>query len=122
VNNATSTAETNYTASGVSYTQQDVSVSSRSLDLRRVGPATETLTITTRQWQASTSSTSTRWRKRSLWTRSFSTGRLPHVGRPVLRREATDDIPVTLEIRPVVNGYPASNQIVPCVAGSGLAM
>jgi hypothetical protein len=37
VNNATTTAETNYTASGVSYTQQEVSVSSRSLGLVRAG-------------------------------------------------------------------------------------
>jgi hypothetical protein len=34
----------------------------------------------------------------------------------------TDDIPVIVEIRPVVNGFPSSNSILPCPAPEGLAV
>jgi hypothetical protein len=42
---ATTSAEKNYEASGLSVTQQDKTISSRSLDLRRAGPRTESMTI-----------------------------------------------------------------------------
>lgn len=33
-----------------------------------------------------------------------------------------DEVDVTVELRPLVNGYPSSTEIVPCVSGSGKAM
>jgi hypothetical protein len=123
VNNATCTAETNYTASGVSYTQQGVSVTSRALDLKRAGVKTESMTITDSSVQgfavqyidplAETFLVDAKLFPQGVFITSVD---LCFATKP------SDDIPVTLEIRPVVNGYPASNKIVPCISGSGSAM
>lgn len=122
VNNATSTAEADYTASGVSYTQQEVSVSSRSLGLRRGGVQTETRTVTDSTVNgfdiqyldplAETFLVDAQIYPQGIFVASID---LCFGAKPI------DDIPVIFEIRPVVNGYPASNKIVPCAAGDGMA-
>ena len=122
IKDATTTAETNYTASGMSYTQQDVSVSSRQLGLRRMGPRSETMTFTSTSTSdaqiayvdplAETFLVDAKLYPQGVFVTSID---LCFATVPV------DDIPVTVEIRPVVNGYPASGQIVPCVCGEGLA-
>ena len=122
ISDAKTTAETSYTASGMSYTQQETSVSSRSLGLVRKGPAHESFSITTTSQEnfalnyvdplAETFLVDAKQYPQGVFITSVDLcfGSVP-----------TDDIPVTVEIRAVVNGYPSSHEIVPCVAPSGIA-
>ncbi len=122
VSDATSTAEKNYTADGIAYTQQETSVTSRSLDLVRGGPATQSFTVQ----DTSVQGFNTQYVDPLAETFLVDAARFP-LGIMLTSIDLcfasvpSDDVPVILEIRPVVNGYPASNQIVPCVAAKGLA-
>lgn len=118
---ATTTAETNYVASGLSVTQQQQSVVSRSVNVTRRG------VHDTRYWENGTyTSCPEGWADPLAETFLVDSTRYPQGVMLtsvdlVFSSKPTDDIPVTVEIRPVVNGYPASNQIVPCASPEGQA-
>jgi hypothetical protein len=121
--NATTSAEKNYEASGLSVTQQDKTISSRSLDLascwttfgidhgftssvngfnvQYLDPLAETFLVDSSLFPQGVFITSL----------DFCFATVP-----------TDDIPIILELRPVNNGYPSSNEILPCVSSEGLAI
>ena len=119
---ATTSAEASYEASGLTVTQQDTTISSRQLGLVRVGPTQQSLTITDNSIDnlgvayvdplAETFLVDAKVYPQGLFITSVDLcfGQVP-----------VDDIPVTLELRTVVNGYPSSQQILPCVSSSGIA-
>jgi len=127
VADATTAAEANYNASGLSVTMQETVVSSRSLGLRRLGPTSETTSVT-----ATTSTMSVKWIDPLAETFLVDASMYPQgvfitsvdlcfKGKPTDVND-NDETPVFVEIRPVVNGYPSSNEIVPCVAPEGYAV
>jgi hypothetical protein len=119
---ATTTAETNYVASGLSVTQQQQSVVSRSVNVVRRG------VHDSRYWEnGNYTSCPEGWADPLAETFLVDSTRYPQGVMLtsvdlVFASKPTDDIPVTVEIRPVVNGYPASNQIVPCASPEGQAV
>jgi hypothetical protein len=122
IQEATSTAELSYTADGMSVTAQQVSISSRYLDLRRAGPRSESFTVNDTSVNgfniqyvdplAETFLVDSVIFRDGVFVTSLD---LCFGGVP------SDDIPVIVELRPVVNGYPSANEILPCVSGKGLA-
>jgi hypothetical protein len=119
---ATTAAETSYEASGLAYTQQETSVSSRQLGLRRAGPRTDTFTVT----NTVTTGYDVQYIDPLAETflvdaKQFPQGVFIDSVDLCFKTVPTDDIPVTVQIRPVVNGYPSANEIVPCVSESGIA-
>lgn len=121
-NDATTVAETNYVASGISYTQQDTSITTRNLMLRNAGPRTQSFTVQ----DHSTNGFNVQYVDPLAETflvdsKLFPQGVFVSSIDLCFATKPTDDIPVTLEVRPVVNGYPSSNEVVPCVGGSGMA-
>lgn len=122
VSAATTAAEKNYDASGIAYQQQETSVTSRSVELRRAGPVSQTNTTFDTTVQgfnvqyvdplAETFLVDNKQYPLGVMITSLD---VCFAGKP------DDDIPVILEIRSVVNGYPSSNEIVPCVSPDGLA-
>ncbi len=119
---STTSAEASYEASGLSITQQDVSVSSRSISIVRTGTTTESHSTSethsqaiSEQWVdplAETILVDAKIYPQGVFVTSID---LCFASKP------TDDIPIILEVRPVVNGYPASFEVLPCVAPSGMA-
>jgi hypothetical protein len=119
---ATTAAETSYTASGISYTQQETSVSSRQLGLRRKGPASESFTVRDHALEnfdisyvdplAETFLIDSKLYPQGVFLTSVD---LCFASVP------DDDVPVTIELRSVVNGYPSSSELVPCVSSAGVA-
>lgn len=127
VEDATTAAEANYNASGLSVTMQETVVSSRSLGLRRLGPASETMAVTNLNttmsvnWVdplAETFLVDAKMYPQGVFITSVD---LCFKGKPT-DMNPNDETPVFVELRPVVNGYPSSNEIVPCVAAEGLAV
>tara|TARA_R110000868_G_scaffold79604_34_gene226501 strand:+ start:788 stop:7642 length:6855 start_codon:yes stop_codon:yes gene_type:complete len=121
VSDSTTSAETNYTASGLSVTEQAYSVTSRQVGVHRRG-VTDTQTITSITQTANTVD----WVDPLAQTILVDATKYPQgvfVDSIDLSFSAKpdDDVPIFVEIRPVVNGYPASNQLVPCVSDSGQA-
>lgn len=122
VANATSTAETNYVASGISYTQQEISVSSRALSLVRGGPQTETRTVVDTTIQGFAQQYIDPLAETFLVDAvSYPQGVFITSVDVCFKAKPADDIPIVLEVRPVVNGYPSSNQLVPCVSAGNRA-
>ena len=118
---ATTTAETNYVASGLSLTQQEQSIVSRSVNVARRG------VHDSRYWENGTyTSCPVGWADPLAETFLVDASRYPQGVMVssvdlVFFSKPVDDIPVTVELRPVINGYPASNQLVPCASPEGQA-
>lgn len=118
---ATTTAETNYQASGLSVTDQSVSVTSRTLGIVATGVAQQSITVQ----DTTVNGFTTQYIDPLAETFLVDPQAYPQgvfiVSVDICFASApTDDIPVTLEIRPVVNGYPSSNQLIPCVGPSNM--
>jgi len=121
VQTATTSAEESYTASGVSYTQQAVSISSREIGLR-------TRQVTDNRSETTQTTAGFKQQYIDPLAETFLVdGKLYPQGifltsvDVCFASKPTDDIPVIVELRPVVNGYPSSNQILPAVSSEGLA-
>lgn len=118
---ATTTAETNYVASGMSVTQQQQSVVSRDVNVVRRG------VHDSRYWENGTyTQCPTGWADPLAETFLVDSTRYPQGVMVssvdlVFSAKPVDDVPVIVELRPVVNGYPSSYQIVPCAAPEGVA-
>ena len=118
---ATTTAETNYVASGLTITQQQQSIVSRSINVTRRG------VHDSRYWENGTyTSCPEGWADPLAETFLVDATRYPQGVMVtsvdlVFATKPVSDIPVTVELRPVINGYPASNQLVPCAAPEGQA-
>lgn len=122
VSAATTTAEVNYTASGLSVAQQNFSVSTRNININRSG-VTDSRTVTDR---SRSETASVEWVDPLAQTflvdaRRFPQGIFLSSLDLVFGAKPENDVPVIVEIRPVVNGYPSSNQLVPCLADAGQA-
>lgn len=122
VSDATTTAETNYTASGLNVTEQNFSVSTRSVGINRSG-VTDSRTQVDR---THVENTTVEWVDPLAQTflvdaRQYPQGVMVSSLDLAFATKPTDDIPVIVELRPVVNGYPSSNQLVPCLSDSGQA-
>ena len=118
---ATTTAETNYVASGLSVSQQQQSIVSRSVNVTRRG-------VHDSRYSENGNYTSCPegWADPLAETFLVDATRYPQGVMVasvdlVFSNAPTDDIPVTVELRPVVNGYPSSNQLVPCASPEGQA-
>jgi hypothetical protein len=119
---ATTAAETNYEASGLAVSQQETTVSSRQMVKQRIGPRQESFSVSSTEVQnlqieyvdplAETFLVDGKAYPQGVFIASvdlcFET--VPAV-----------DVPVIVELRNVVNGYPSSAELVPCCGGSGLA-
>jgi hypothetical protein len=118
---ATTTAETNYVASGISATQQQQSVVSRDINVVRRG------VHDSRYWENGTyTQCPTGWADPLAETFLVDSTRYPQGVMIasvdlVFSAKPIDDVPVIVELRPVVNGYPSSYQIVPCASPEGVA-
>lgn len=124
VTEATTSAEANYQASGLAYTQQESSVSSRSLGLVRTGPRTDSLTITTgsSQTQPEVQYVDPLAETFLVDAKQYPQGVFVTSVDLCFANVPTDDIPVIVELRNVVNGYPSSSEIVPCCGAEGMAV
>jgi large-conductance mechanosensitive channel len=119
---ATTSAESSYEASGLTVTQQATSVTSRSAFPQRVGPAQESFSVTDHSVQqialgyvdplAETFLVDAAAYPQGVFIASVD---LCFAAKP------DDDIPVVVELRNVVNGYPSSQDLVPCTSADGLA-
>jgi len=120
---ASTFADATYEASGLSQTQQDVSVTSRSLGITQTGTVSEAFSTS----ETHTQEIGQRWVDPLAETILVDGVKYPQgvfvtsidlcfAGKP------TDDIPVILELRPVINGYPSSLEILPCVSPTGYAV
>jgi hypothetical protein len=122
LDDATTAAELGYQASGLSYTEQETTVTSRSLSLQRLGPQTESMV----RDETTSAITSIAYVDPLAETflvdaKQYPQGVFITSVDLCFAAKPAEDIPVILEIRNVVNGYPSSSQILPCVAGDGLA-
>ena len=126
---ATTTAETNYVASGLAITQQNFSVTSRNVNVTRRGVHETrfndngTYTACPEGWAdplAETFLVDATLYPQGVMVESVD---LAFKSKPIfdVSQNKFSDIPVTVELRPVVNGYPASHQLVPCISASGTA-
>ena len=116
---ATTTAETNYVSSGLIVTQQNFSVTSRTVNVTRRGVRETrlydngTYTACPEGWAdplAETFLVDAARYPQGVMVQSLD---LAFASKPAF------DIPVTVELRPVVNGYPSSHQLVPTISASG---
>lgn len=122
LDDATTAAELGYQASGLSYTEQETTVTSRSLSLQRLGPQSESMV----RDETTTAITSVEYVDPLAETflvdaKQYPQGVFITSVDVCFAAKPSEDIPVILEIRNVVNGYPSSSQILPCVAADGLA-
>jgi len=121
LSSATTTAETNYVASGLSVSQQPTSIVSRTTNVTRRG------VHDSRYWENDTyTSCPEGWADPLAETFLVDATRFPQgimlaSVDLVFSAKPTDDIPVTVELRPVINGYPSSYQVVPCASPEGQA-
>lgn len=123
ISNATTSAEKMYTASGLNYTEQETTVTSRNLELVRSGVASDTKSV---------SQTTVEDYKIQYVDPLAETFLVDAIQYPqgiflasvdlCFAAVPDEDIPVTVEIRTVVNGYPSSVEILPCVSGEGRAV
>ena len=127
---ATSSAETAYTSSGLAAVDQFYSVTSRNI---AVNTGTTSGSQSSTESVTSSSSTSSRETTTGNWYDPLSqTINVNGLAYPqgvfvtsvdlCFSAKPADDIPVFVELRPVVNGYPSSNQILSCAASSGQAV
>ena len=122
VADATTTAEVNYTASGLNVTEQNFSVTTRNININRSG-VTDARTQVDR---SHVENTNVEWVDPLAQTilvdaRQYPQGVFVSSLDLAFASKPTDDVPVIVELRPVVNGYPSSNQLVPCLSDSGQA-
>jgi len=118
---ATTAAEAAYQASGLAYTQQETSVSSRSVGLRRLGPRSEGFTLTDTTVQTDVQYVDPLAETFAVDAKAYPQGVFIDSIDLCFASVPEDDVPVTVQLRPVVNGYPASNQLIPCVSETGVA-
>jgi hypothetical protein len=116
---ATTTAETNYVSSGLVVTQQNFSVTSRNVNVTRRGVHETrmndngTYTACPEGWADPLAETFL------VDATRYPQGVMVESVDLVFAKKPGFDIPVTVELRPVVNGYPSSHQLVPCASPSG---
>jgi hypothetical protein len=127
---ATSSADTNYTSSGLAVVDQFVSATTRTVGVNTQGTAgskssTEVTTssvevtgrvVTTGGWYDPLAQTI------MVNGSAYPQGVFVSSVDLCFGAKPADDIPVFVELRPVVNGYPSSRNILPCAAGSGQAV
>ena len=118
VADATSSAETFYTAEGLAVVEQEFTTSTRSVDVVRTS---------VREDEVDGHRTGTTWYDPLAETilvdrRAYPQGVFVTSIDLSFSAKPADDIPVTVELRPTVNGYPSSNRIVSCAADSGQAV
>jgi hypothetical protein len=107
----------------LSSTQQETSVTSRQLGLVRLGPRSESFTVE----QSTVKNINVQYVDPLAQTflvdgKQFPQGVMIASVDLCFASVPDDDIPVTVQLRPVVNGYPSSNEIVPCAAPEGRAV
>lgn len=124
VTNASTKAEANYTASGLLSVEQPTSTTTRHV-VTTTRSVTETQTIN----GSATTVANVEWvdpvaqsflvdgsiYPQGVFIESID---LAFAAKP----PANEETPVFIELRPMINGYPSSTQVVPCVARSGKAI
>ena len=124
VQNASTKAEANYTASGVLVVEQPTSTTTRQV-VTTTRSVTETQTINS----STTTVANVEWvdpvaqsflvdgdiYPQGVFIESID---LAFASKP----PASEETPVFIEIRPMVNGYPSATQVVPCVSKDGKAI
>ena len=128
---ATSTAQASYTSSGLATVNQTYSATTRNIN-------TDGAAVTDRKSSTTTSSSTV---DLSVQIITSDTGWYDPLAQTILIDRANypqgvfvtsvdlcfstkpvDDIPIFVELRPVVNGYPSSTEILPCPSSSGKAV
>ena len=130
VADATSSADANYTSSGLAVVDQFTSATSRTIGVNTQGTSgsrTSTEVSTSSVEVSGRVVTEGNWYDPLAQTIMVNGSAYPQgvfVSSVDLCFSAkpADDIPVFVELRPVVNGYPSSRNILPCAAGSGQAV
>ena len=128
---ATSSAEAIYTSSGLAAVDQVFSASTRNIGVSTSGTSdsksSTTISTTSVDTSVQTNFTDTGWYDPLAQTILVARANYPQgvfvtsvdlcfSAKPV------DDVPVFVELRPVVNGYPSSSEILPCASSSGKAV
>jgi hypothetical protein len=130
VADATSSADTNYTSSGLAVVDQFTSATTRTIGVNTQGTSgsrTSTSTEVSASVETNRESVEGSWYDPLAQTimvngNAYSQGVFVSSVDLCFSTKPADDIPVFVELRPVVNGYPSSRNILPCAAGSGRAI
>lgn len=119
---ATTFADATYTASGLLVTSQETILSTREMSVSTIGTAIESYTASQTEPTAIQVSYVDPLAETFLVDgAAYPQGVFISSIDVCFAKKPSYDTPVTVEIRPVVNGYPSSTAIVPCVCGSGRA-
>ena len=117
---ATSSGEAHYEASGITVTQQETIIATRQIAQRQIG-VTDSSTSVSHETTTSIEYVDPLAETFLVDAKAFPQGVFVASLDLCFASTPDTDIPVTVEIRTTVNGYPSNREVVPCCSPEGLA-